>query len=46
MRTEERKLAVIEFLKKQNHHGPFPRANEVCDYLGSDNNDAVKNKLL
>ena len=44
--TEEQKLCDIEFLKKQNPPGPFTRSHEVSHYLGSDNNDVVKNKRL
>ena len=46
IRTEVKKLCDIEFLKKQNPPGPFTRSNEVSHYLGSDINDAVKNKRL
>ena len=42
----KKKLCDIEFLKKQNLPGPFTRSNEVSRYLGSDINDAVKNKHL
>ena len=44
--SEERKLADIVFLKKQNPPGPFTRYNKVSDYLGNDNNEAVKDKQL
>ena len=46
IRSEEQKLCDIEFLKKQNPPGPLIRSNEVSNYLGSDINDAVKNKCL
>ena len=45
-RAEEQKLCDIEFLKKQNPPSPLIRSNEVSNYLGSDINDAVKNKCL
>ena len=46
IRTEEQKLADIEFLKNQNPPGPFTRSNQVSDYLGYDHNDVIKNKRL
>ena len=46
IRTEEQKLADIEFLKNQNPPGPFTRSNQVSDYLGCDHNDFIKNKRL